>query len=1210
MSGNAATYTLLPWVREGFRPTGGDDPGTLSVTLDVTGSNGDDETRSVDTTLSMYGPGEITGLDQRQIVRTEPEPGTGEFPVNHFPVVEFDRPDLPWLFSPESADSDGRLTSWLTLVTVERGEDVSIHADTSAGAAVLEIGSDADPATQLPDLTESWAWAHAQVVGADDEAAELEANRSEKTLSRLVSPRRLDPETEYLACVVPTFERGRLAGLGEDVPPRGGDDEEDGDDGEHDPLELAWDLDDAPTTIRLPVYYHWKFSTANAGDFKSLVQRLDPQFLEELGIRQVDAGDPGPEDLYEADGEIVSLEGALRSIGLSPDEYDDALQSELASILDDASGVATEAMTIDGEIDEEETPTHGPPIYGQWPPAAPTVPDDDGEPMWLRELNVDPRYRIPAGFGTAVINEEQEQLMAAAWMQVGEIREANKQLRQARLSRSASKSVHAAIDDLEPASAMLFTEPVQSKVLDDERTVAADVADSTLPAGVVSPAFRRITRPSGPLARRLGGIDPEAIVEGLNDGSIDIGDDGTPPDGARTFDADVAASLCTAASSRIEDEDDWDLRGDDPTARPHEILSDVGNHCKAVRFVLESTEDELGSSRHYADLFSELWDALDEICPEDDKESGLLFHLADVMAERDAEAIYEQTSNLLGVVTSIEDARDDLLERAGDDQKLAKALLSPPPLGSVIQLFADRVEDLVVALLGPLLTVSCDRARAAIDDFDEAVNTMDSDLTEEARAVVEELRTACDRLCGADEIEGLLEALVAALNGGRTRDVRRRLAAAMGLVEVAHDKLSSMPSDTDRNSTLWSARFAVAMACHQMALFLKLLEERLSASPSDPVDVSVAARVCGQTEPMEPPSLDLDETASVVVDAIDPAETIRKRMERRLGGVTLSDRDDPLDQILAHPEFPQPTYEELADLSQENLLPGIDDVDRDSVGLVETNPAFVESYLLGLNHEMARELRWRQYPTDTRGTYFRQFWDPEGRDPTLSDEAKKDIDYVHKWKQSLELGGNYAQTMTDKTGGDSGDASQLVLLVRGEVFRRYPNTIVYATKAIEGTEDDDPPRVPDLPDPSAGDGDIAEPLFRGRLEDDVAFFGFDLTVEDVEDPDGEGWFFVLEEPPSEPSFGIDKADPDAPPVAADDWEWSDLTWDNIDELDDPHPSYLTVAEKPAGSTIPDDTGSEPAWSRNAAHMGTITWQQPFRVAIHADDMLPGSGGTE
>ena len=68
-------------------------------------------------------------------------------------------------------------------------------------------------------------------------------------------------------------------------------------------------------------------------------------------------------------------------------------------------------------------------------------------------------------------------------------------------------------------------------------------------------------------------------------------------------------------------------------------------------------------------------------------------------------------------------------------------------------------------------------------------------------------------------------------------------------------------------------------------------------------------------------------------------------------------------------------YEALRDLSQDFLFPGLEHVPPNTVTLLETNPKFVESFLVGLNAEMSRELLWRNYPTDQRGTYFRQFWD-------------------------------------------------------------------------------------------------------------------------------------------------------------------------------------------------------------------------------------------
>jgi hypothetical protein len=58
--------------------------------------------------------------------------------------------------------------------------------------------------------------------------------------------------------------------------------------------------------------------------------------------------------------------------------------------------------------------------------------------------------------------------------------------------------------------------------------------------------------------------------------------------------------------------------------------------------------------------------------------------------------------------------------------------------------------------------------------------------------------------------------------------------------------------------------------------------------------------------------------------------------------------------------------------------------------------------MVGLNHEFARELLWREYPTDQRGSYFRQFWDvrkkiAEAVDKEAAREKFKDIKAIHTW---------------------------------------------------------------------------------------------------------------------------------------------------------------------------------------------------------------------
>ena len=78
---------------------------------------------------------------------------------------------------------------------------------------------------------------------------------------------------------------------------------------------------------------------------------------------------------------------------------------------------------------------------------------------------------------------------------------------------------------------------------------------------------------------------------------------------------------------------------------------------------------------------------------------------------------------------------------------------------------------------------------------------------------------------------------------------------------------------------------------------------------------------------------------------------------------------------MAYPNIDLPMYEPLKAISVELFLPNINLIAPNSITLIETNQRFIEAYMVGLNHEFARKLLWREYPTDQRGSYFRQFWD-------------------------------------------------------------------------------------------------------------------------------------------------------------------------------------------------------------------------------------------
>jgi hypothetical protein len=332
------------------------------------------------------------------------------------------------------------------------------------------------------------------------------------------------------------------------------------------------------------------------------------------------------------------------------------------------------------------------------------------------------------------------------------------------------------------------------------------------------------------------------------------------------------------------------------------------------------------------------------------------------------------------------------------------------------------------------------------------------------------------------------------------------------------------------------------------------------------------------------PQIDLSDTRTQLLQRLDPAQTIPARVRASLSvagaqplGLTAQTpgapgsagpEGDPLAPIMDAPSFPQPMYEALRDLSQDHLFPGLEHVPANSITVLETNPAFVASFLVGLNAEMGRELLWRGYPTDQRGTYFRRFWEPAsgaGQFP--------DVDPITTWGQRTP--GQVVRT-----------GEQLVLLIRGDLLRRYPSSVVYAVKAVSlgGRLDLSPAATDEL-----------HPLFRGTLTPDVTFLGFALKKDDaIADP---GWFFVIQEQPTEPRFGLDVADFDQPLPAL--TTWNALSWRHLASTEAELNQLSHASVKTALPTIDKVT-----WGRNAAHQAFITLQRPVRIAIHAKDLLP------
>jgi hypothetical protein len=338
--------------------------------------------------------------------------------------------------------------------------------------------------------------------------------------------------------------------------------------------------------------------------------------------------------------------------------------------------------------------------------------------------------------------------------------------------------------------------------------------------------------------------------------------------------------------------------------------------------------------------------------------------------------------------------------------------------------------------------------------------------------------------------------------------------------------------------------------------------------------------------------------------AINPTKSFPYRLSyfTRFPGYISLLEPEKIFEAMAYPDFEDPMYKPLVQISGELMLPNLKLIPANTISLLKTNQKFIESYLVGLNHEMGRELLWREYPTDERGSYFRQFWGVKGiiRPNTGKTEAQlteeyKDIKPIHAWSIHSLLG-------THNNRDPGGDTEQTVLLIRGDLLKRYPNTLIFAQKAIAADNPDEP--VIDL-DLTAEEyaTEVKFPLYRAELPPDIKLFGFDLTIEQARGTeltpgftDHLGWFFIIQEVPGEPRFGMDiNFDP-----GTDGLSWDDLAWDRLP----PDTRFIK------STVVPNiNVSDKNKWGADSANMAYVLFQKPSMVAVHAQEMLEALSDT-
>ena len=868
--------------------------------------------------------------------------------------------------------------------------------------------------------------------------------------------------------------------------------------------------------LSLPVYDSWRFRTGPAGDFETLARKLHGitgPSLEHLGERLVTVESRAA--LVQRDDDAADL---------FPSEVHHVptaiAKDDVAGPLSAGAPAGEQADALHRRIKElldiaagaaEETPVVGPPLYGQWPASVTSLDGEPDQPA-LRE--------IPAGEDESQTWVEQLNADPYLRMAAGMGTRVVQQDQEPLMTEAWSQLSSVLAANARMRWSRLFSE---AALVVHDRLGSASAASALR---VTASAFARVLEAPGTTVR--------AAVD------------------ATTLPREVLGSTFAKVTR-------YGVRADARADAPTSLVTAVGTAIEAIR----TSEAEV-LPRRFTTTRAIDPDVLGQVL-----DTGGLAERVREGTGVDPGAYLQRIRDVPTEVTQIATRFEDLeipQGELGHGDLHEQQEISHDPVHVIISKrkasqFGSVVNELPAGLRSHHFGAGIGEEMAQLPDAETPMVSMATVAAMNAFAVVDNDAAGKARIdLGAASVRiGISDKL------GATLGV---FTEAVGVTDERAQVFHA--SDALRAATLTNLGIAsptledvVGEVDQQDSALLHQVFEGVAAGRT-PVDARI----------VPPPLATFDlSTRQTMVDALEPRAAYGRMLEYAhpdWSSLVVRRPKSPYHPAMASPRFPQPLVERLRALDEDWILGGVRDLPANSVCLLAVNWRFVEAFLAGANHEMARELLWRGYPTDLRGTCFAKFWGAP--DP--------DIASMDTWL------GDFPDH------GPTGKRHELTMVViKGDLLRRYPSTLVSAEHGTASADKNDPQFT--------SDNQIAQELFRGFLGEDVTYVALDIPIDRLRgevDPQNRRhcWYISMLEPHDEPRFGLDEsddphppknADPGGPPArtytVTDDWSWEGIQ---------PAIPHLTPA-----AVFADDS---------SAVVGASLFQRPFRLLLRAPDYLP------